>query len=114
MYTVGKLTRVHANGRINYEGAPTEADGRETGADRARKAAAALSQAALEADVDAAMRAVEAGEEGRKTVMHSHVLTDSRGESGIERYREADGCLTRQWMIVMQVRRSGWLRRRLG
>jgi len=28
LYTTGRLTRVHANGRINYKSDPTAADGR--------------------------------------------------------------------------------------
>lgn len=66
MYPVGELRRIHPNGRVNYEGQLTEADGREPGADRAKRAAQELSSAALEADVDAAMKAVEAGEEGER------------------------------------------------
>lgn len=64
MHTVGELRRVHPNGRINYGEQVTEADGREPGADRAKKAAEALTRAALEADVEEAMKAVERGEEG--------------------------------------------------
>jgi hypothetical protein len=50
MYTVGKVVRVHPNGRINFEGLPTEADGRDLAAERALDAARRLDEAAARAD----------------------------------------------------------------
>ena len=51
MYTCGKLVRTHPNGRINYEGQETRADGAALGADAALQAANMLDKAALEQEV---------------------------------------------------------------
>ena len=60
MYTVGPLSHVHANGRINYaDQPPTHADGRELGADRAFEAARRLEAAAAAAFGAAADEAKE-------------------------------------------------------
>lgn len=42
LYTVGTLTKIHHNGRINYEGQATFADGRDLKADKAFQAAKQL------------------------------------------------------------------------
>jgi hypothetical protein len=46
MYTVGELLRVHENGRINYRGQPTNADGSDINASQAANLAAKLDSAA--------------------------------------------------------------------
>eukprot|EP00937_MAST-01D_sp_MAST-1D-sp2_P001318 g1318.t1 len=62
MYVSGDLVRVHANGRINYDGALTRADGAEEGAVSAL--AAAQAQRRAEAELQAAEAALAAGENG--------------------------------------------------
>lgn len=44
LYTVGKLARIHPNGRINYEGQLTFADGRDFKSDKAFQAALKLEE----------------------------------------------------------------------
>ena len=109
MHTVGALTRVHANGRVNYaDQPPTHADGRELGADRAFEAAERLravaavafgkggvgkgvgeeeeeEDAMLDAALDAVLDAEMEGEEA---------LSDEDGEEDEE---EGDGALTPPW-----------------
>jgi hypothetical protein len=63
MYPAGALTRIHANGRINYVGAPSRADGADA-RDVAR--VAALDAAAAEAALTAAEAAVRAGAPGAR------------------------------------------------
>lgn len=46
LYTEGRIVKVHPNGRINYEGQVTEADGRDVGAEKALDAAKKLQAAA--------------------------------------------------------------------
>lgn len=46
LYTEGKIVKVHPNGRINYEGQITEADGRDMQAEKAWDAAKRLQEAA--------------------------------------------------------------------
>ena len=46
LYTEGKIVKVHPNGRINYEGQVTEADGRDVAAVKAMLAAKQLQLAA--------------------------------------------------------------------
>lgn len=46
MYTVGEITRVHSNGRINYKDQPTRADGADLHADAALSAAMRMERAA--------------------------------------------------------------------
>jgi hypothetical protein len=47
LYPVGKLKRIYPNGRINYEGQETYADGRSFEADRAWQASQRLKEAAM-------------------------------------------------------------------
>lgn len=47
LYTAGKVAKVHRNGRINYDGQLTHADGRDLKADKAWEASLALKEAAL-------------------------------------------------------------------
>jgi hypothetical protein len=63
LYPVGALTRIHANGRINYAGAASRADGADA-RDVAR--VAALDAAAAEAALAAAEAAVRAGAPGAR------------------------------------------------
>jgi hypothetical protein len=46
MYTYGDFVRIHPNGRINYRGEETRADGADVNAVRAQRAADALDRAA--------------------------------------------------------------------
>jgi hypothetical protein len=62
MPTVGKMARVHPNGRVNYDGLTTHADGRDEAADQA--VAAEDEQAAASQELEAAEDAVDAGEAG--------------------------------------------------
>lgn len=55
LYTVGRLVRIHANGRVNYEGFPTRADGSDLDAERAREASARLAQAEDEDEEERAL-----------------------------------------------------------
>lgn len=48
MYTVGKLVKLHANGRINYEGKLTRADGSHESSERALNASLELEKAILD------------------------------------------------------------------
>lgn len=50
MYTVGEIVRVHPNGRINYKGQLTRADGAAVSADAAMDAARALDKVAAKLD----------------------------------------------------------------
>ena len=52
MYTVGKLEKLHPNGRINYEGCVTKADGSHESAEKALQASLDLEKAMLLAEVD--------------------------------------------------------------
>jgi len=45
MYTYGTISKIHENGRINYVGQPTRADGVDIGGERARDASLALETA---------------------------------------------------------------------
>ena len=45
MYTVGEIVKVHPNGRINYKGQPTRADGADEGIEAALKAAERMRKA---------------------------------------------------------------------
>lgn len=51
MYLEGDLVRVHANGRINYRGKETLADGSDPLAETATRAAELVDRAAKEAEV---------------------------------------------------------------
>lgn len=62
MYTRGQLTRVHANGRINYEGEETTAYGADPFAEAA--ALAAIEKENAERELELAELAAERGEEG--------------------------------------------------
>lgn len=53
LYTVGKIATIHPNGRINYEGQPTFADGRSPEADRAWTASQNLKMASTLPDEEA-------------------------------------------------------------
>ena len=64
MYTVGALAKVHANGRINYEGFPTNADGSEVGSLEALLASE--SKEAAETELAAAEAAVARGDKGAR------------------------------------------------
>ncbi len=64
MYTVGALAKVHANGRINYEGFPTNADGSEVGSLEALLASE--SKEAAEKELAAAEAAVARGDKGAR------------------------------------------------
>lgn len=57
MYLVGSVTKLHPNGRFNYEGkAPTNADGSCIGSIDAIVAANKLEQAALKCDCNVSDR----------------------------------------------------------
>ena len=62
LYTVGKVSHVHPNGRICYEGAPANADGSDPSAVAAMRAE--LQRESAERDLKAAEAAVAAGETG--------------------------------------------------
>ena len=64
LYTRGKLVRIHKNGRINYEGEETNADGSHAQAEKALDAS--LKQETAVKELEAAEAAVEAGEDGAK------------------------------------------------
>lgn len=51
MYTYGEIIHIHSNGRINYAGQPTFADGRSLDADRAWQASQALERAVKRHDI---------------------------------------------------------------
>ncbi|CAM9514807.1 unnamed protein product [Sphacelaria rigidula] len=51
MYLQGNVVKVHPNGRINYEGRETLADGADPLAESAARAAALVDRAALKAEV---------------------------------------------------------------
>jgi hypothetical protein len=48
MYTIGEITTIHPNGRINYKGQPTRADGSDIKSLEALEAAKVLDKAASE------------------------------------------------------------------
>jgi hypothetical protein len=50
LYTVGDLERVHPNGRINYRGQPTRADGSHVLSEKALAASSAVQCAAAKLD----------------------------------------------------------------
>lgn len=58
LYTEGKIVKIHPNGRINYEGQLTEADGRDLQSEKALEAAQRLQEAALR------LEAANDGEDG--------------------------------------------------
>ena len=62
LYTRGDIIKIHPNGRINYEGQPTRADGAEVGADKALDAS--LEQEEAGKELMLAEEAVENGEPG--------------------------------------------------
>ena len=62
LYTRGKLRKIHRNGRINYVGEETNADGSHPQAEKALDASIRQDEAAKE--LEAAEAAVERGEEG--------------------------------------------------
>jgi hypothetical protein len=62
LYTAGELARVHPNGRICYEGAPTNADGSDADAVAAMRAE--LQREAAERELEAAEAAVASDEDG--------------------------------------------------
>ena len=62
MYTRGQLRKIHKNGRINYVGEETNADGSHPQAEKALDASIRQDEAAKE--LEAAEAAVERGEEG--------------------------------------------------
>ncbi len=62
LYTVGKVSQVHPNGRICYEGAPANADGSDPDAVAAMRAD--MQRESAECDLKAAEAAVAAGETG--------------------------------------------------
>ena len=62
LYTRGKLRKIHRNGRINYFGEETNADGSHPQAEKALDASIRQDEAAKE--LEAAEAAVERGEEG--------------------------------------------------
>ena len=47
MYLVGKVSQLHPNGRFNYQGQPTRADGSSIGSEEALKASKLLDEAVL-------------------------------------------------------------------
>lgn len=53
MYTVGEVAKVHTNGRINYAGKPTNADGSDISAEKALRASLLLEAAANRGGSDA-------------------------------------------------------------
>ena len=61
LYTAGKLVKVHTNGRMNYEGQITHADGRDLKADRAFEASVALKEAAATLNVTPNKRMIGTG-----------------------------------------------------
>lgn len=85
MYTRGKLTRVHPNGRINYEGEPTTA----YGADPASYAAALASRAKEEAEerLAAAEKAVEEGKPGAEKELE---LAETQLDEAMEAILDAE------------------------
>ena len=64
LYTRGQLRKIHKNGRINYVGEETNADGSHPQAEKALDASIRQDEAAME--LEAAEAAVERGEEGAK------------------------------------------------
>lgn len=62
LYTIGKVSQVHPNGRICYEGAPANADGSDPDAVAAMRAD--MQRESAECDLKAAEAAVAAGETG--------------------------------------------------
>lgn len=64
---MGKIVKVHKNGRINYEGQMTEADGHDFMAEHALEASRMLDQAALQDEIEKQRLAVENGVEGNIT-----------------------------------------------
>jgi hypothetical protein len=47
MYLVGKVSKLHSNGRFNYQGQPTRADGSSIGSEEALRASKLLDEAVL-------------------------------------------------------------------
>lgn len=103
LYTRGQLLRIHPNGRINYVGEDTCADGSHPQAAEALDAS--LQQEAAAAALQAAEEAVERGEEGAQeqlekaelaldrameAVMDAEVNDESDGNDSLDEAEEAD------------------------